>query len=168
MNKKIKLLIEKKWKTYFLWWCIFPFSSFFYITLFHYEIISKNSPVNPYIEMFYTKIALNVDSANAYFVMIPVVFLLCWILSYFYKLERQHKTYLRKVFEFLLNPIVNVLNSASGLFVSMIFLDKYSDLISIQSYFSAMLLACISLIVTISLKLVGREIFNMAIVKNNT
>ncbi|EIZ1344990.1 hypothetical protein MOU86_004495 [Vibrio parahaemolyticus] len=163
---KLTTIISKNWKSTLVWWGVLPISAGVYSGLNLLGYVKSSDAVPPQLDAFYTEILLNVEKANAYFVMLPLIFLILWLLHVNFRLRRKQKVYLRKVFEFFLKPVSKTLTVASGAMAAIVLLDFCSDIQLVNSYLAAVVFACIGLFGALMLQLISREFFNLLIVNN--
>ncbi|HCE2478671.1 TPA: hypothetical protein NGT97_004401 [Vibrio parahaemolyticus] len=168
MITKLITIVSKSWKSTLAWWSVFPVSAVAYSILNQLGLVKSSDAVPKHVDTFYTEVVLNVEKANAYFVMLPLLFLILWLLHVNFRLKRKQRVYLRKVFEFFLNPVTKLLTVASGVMGALILLHFCSDIQLVNSYFAAVVFAFMGLFGALMLQVLSRDFFNILIVNNRS
>ena len=159
MYRKIKLLINRKWKETLRLWLIFPIITMCYIIAYQLGYANKDMSVPSLIDDMLTGL-INVESANAVIVSIPAICLIFWVVHTMYALPRQERVYLRKVFEILMSPLFKVFILASGISTSSMLLNRFSDIHQIESYTDSAVTAFVFLFVALALRYGIRHAYN--------
>ncbi|MEZ9441454.1 hypothetical protein [Vibrio atlanticus] len=162
MLNKIKNLILIKWKSALFWWSTAPVAAISYVICNHNGIVKATDQVPSSIDKV-AKFVLNVDTVNAYFVLLPMVFFLIYLVDRSYVFKRQERARFRSIFEFFLFKVFDALIVVSGVMIAVVILDLFSDIQIVNSYIGAVLFSLIGFFGAIMLQVVSREFFNAVI-----